>query len=94
MAELWALLHFLNPDLFNNLDKFKIWFDDLEDKDTLSKLHKVMKPFLLRRMKNDVLRDLKEKTEIVLYTGLSAMQKKYSPSSIYTNLCLDITSGF
>lgn len=36
-----------------------------------------MRPFILRRTKEDVLADLPKKTEMILYTGLSAMQKKY-----------------
>lgn len=36
-----------------------------------------MRPFILRRTKEDVLDDLPKKTEMILYTGLSAMQKKY-----------------
>jgi SNF2 family DNA or RNA helicase len=36
-----------------------------------------MRPFILRRTKEDVLDDLPKKTEMILYTGLSTMQKKY-----------------
>ena len=36
-----------------------------------------MEPFLLRRVKSEVLLDLPAKSEIILYTGLSAMQKKF-----------------
>ena len=83
MTELWSLLHFLNPLQFDNLEQFENWFHLVSSsknsdakKEVLDILHKVLKPFLLRRVKSDVLKDLKEKTEFVVYTGLSAMQKK------------------
>jgi len=48
-----------------------------EIKAAAAKLHALMRPFILRRTKEDVLNDLPKKTEMILYTGLSAMQKKY-----------------
>jgi SNF2 family DNA or RNA helicase len=83
MTELWSLLHFLNPLEFDNLEQFQRWFHLVSSsrkkeglQEVLDKLHKVLKPYLLRRVKADVLLDLKEKTEFVVYTGLSQMQKK------------------
>eukprot|EP01116_Phalansterium_solitarium_P016635 TRINITY_DN3900_c0_g1_i1.p1 TRINITY_DN3900_c0_g1~~TRINITY_DN3900_c0_g1_i1.p1 ORF type:complete len:679 (+),score=221.65 TRINITY_DN3900_c0_g1_i1:146-2182(+) len=87
LTELWSLLHFLNPELFDSLERFKQWFGSVDvtslhaaaDKAgqrRLQQLHDVLRPFLLRRVKSDVLLDLPEKTEIVVYTPMSAMQKK------------------
>lgn len=42
-----------------------------------SQLHNLLKPFLLRRVKSEVVKDLPKKSEIVLYHGMSALQKKY-----------------
>ncbi|KAL5477821.1 hypothetical protein EMCRGX_G024669 [Ephydatia muelleri] len=46
------------------------------DEGVASMLHFVLQPFLLRRVKSEVLLDLPEKSEVILYTGLSAVQKK------------------
>lgn len=42
-----------------------------------TELHSILQPFLLRRVKNQVLKDLPNKSEIVLYHKLSPLQKKY-----------------
>ena len=43
----------------------------------ISQLHDILKPFLLRRIKSEVIKDLPKKTEIILYHGMSVLQKKY-----------------
>ena len=43
----------------------------------ISELHNILKPFLLRRTKSEVVTDIPSKTEVVLYHGLSALQKKF-----------------
>lgn len=53
------------------------------DSDIISKLHAVLKPFLLRRLKSDVEKKLPPKVETKLYVGLSAMQRQ-----LYTKLLL------
>ena len=57
------------------------WFDlDIDDNDEknklISQLHKILRPFMLRRLKADVEKSLPPKHETILYTGMSAMQKK------------------
>ena len=64
MQELWALLHFIMPKLFDNHEQFAEWFSkDIEassmdrgelNKHQLKRLHAVLKPFMLRRLKKDV----------------------------------------
>eukprot|EP01127_Copromyxa_protea_P016450 TRINITY_DN4889_c0_g2_i1.p1 TRINITY_DN4889_c0_g2~~TRINITY_DN4889_c0_g2_i1.p1 ORF type:complete len:1099 (-),score=234.97 TRINITY_DN4889_c0_g2_i1:59-3355(-) len=51
-----------------------------EDEERASVLHEIMRPFILRRVKEDVLQDLPQKTEMVLYTGMSKLQKDYYKS--------------
>ena len=62
MAELWSLLHFVMPALFDSHDEFKEWFSrDIEghaegtkgkvDELQMSRLHMILKPFMLRRIK-------------------------------------------
>jgi SNF2 family DNA or RNA helicase len=55
LHELWALLNFLLPDVFDSADDFNAWFDTqkclADDKDLVTRLHGILKPFLLRRLK-------------------------------------------
>ncbi|CAG2236822.1 Chromatin-remodeling complex ATPase chain isw-1,Chromodomain-helicase-DNA-binding protein 1,SWI/SNF chromatin-remodeling complex subunit snf22,ISWI chromatin-remodeling complex ATPase CHR11,Lymphocyte-specific helicase,Probable ATP-dependent DNA helicase CHR12,ISWI chromatin-remodeling complex ATPase CHR17,ISWI chromatin-remodeling complex ATPase ISW1,Helicase SRCAP,Probable ATP-dependent helicase PF08_0048,Chromodomain helicase hrp1,Helicase swr-1,Transcription regulatory protein SNF2,ISWI chromatin-remod len=58
LHELWALLNFLLPDVFNSADDFDSWFCAKDclggDNELVSRLHEVLRPFLLRRIKSDV----------------------------------------
>lgn len=74
--ELWALLNFLLPDVFSSSEDFDLWFENQGgDQDRVVKqLHKVLEPFLLRRVKADVEKSLLPKKEINIYVGLSEMQ--------------------
>jgi len=81
LHELWALLNFLVPDVFASSEQFDEWFnldiaDDNEKSQLISQLHKILRPFMLRRLKADVEKSLPPKVETILFTGMSAMQKK------------------
>jgi len=76
LHELWALLNFLLPDVFGSSEDFDSWFDMSGDQtDVIKKLHGVLRPFLLRRLKNDVEKSLPPKVETLLHVGLTKMQK-------------------
>jgi SWI/SNF-related matrix-associated actin-dependent regulator of chromatin subfamily A member 5 len=80
LHELWALLNFLLPDVFESAEQFDDWFnldvDDTEAKQRIiSQLHKLLRPFMLRRLKIEVEKSLPPKTETILFTGMSAVQK-------------------
>jgi SWI/SNF-related matrix-associated actin-dependent regulator of chromatin subfamily A member 5 len=79
LHELWALLNFLLPDVFSDSAAFDQWFQQQEaDQDTVvQQLHKVLRPFLLRRVKSDVEKALKPKKETNIYVGMSEMQVKW-----------------
>ncbi|XP_078494335.1 SWI/SNF protein [Ciona intestinalis] len=80
LHELWALLNFLLPDVFNSSEDFDSWFNanNLEDdKGLVTRLHGVLRPFLLRRLKSDVEHSLLPKKETKIYTGLSKMQREW-----------------
>jgi len=92
LEELWSLLNFVNPNIFDDLDVFQSWFgfrdigrgtqvteilEDEQEERVVSKLHEILRPFLLRRMKKDVLFEMPEKREIVLYAGMTPLQKEY-----------------
>ena len=81
LHELWALLNFLLPDIFSDSDQFDEWFDlDVDDdaakKDMIGTLHKILRPFMLRRLKSDVAKGLPPKTETLLMVGMSKIQKE------------------
>lgn len=83
LHELWALLNFLLPDVFGDSDAFDLWFkgSGTEEEGNLdeiiSQLHKVLKPFLLRRVKSDVEKSLLPKKELNVYLKMSDMQKRW-----------------
>ncbi|XJO76806.1 hypothetical protein BDV3_007283 [Batrachochytrium dendrobatidis] len=80
LHELWALLNFLLPDVFSSAEDFDNWFstDQEGDQDKVVKqLHKVLRPFLLRRIKSDVEKSLLPKKRINLYVGMSTMQRMW-----------------
>ncbi|KAL8743104.1 MAG: hypothetical protein Q9190_004512 [Brigantiaea leucoxantha] len=79
LHELWALLNFLLPDVFGDSEAFDQWFSSQsEDQDTVvQQLHRVLRPFLLRRVKSDVEKSLLPKKEINLYIGMSDMQVRW-----------------
>jgi SWI/SNF-related matrix-associated actin-dependent regulator of chromatin subfamily A member 5 len=79
LHELWALLNFLLPDVFAQSEAFDKWFEGQgADQDlVVQRLHKVLRPFLLRRVKSDVEKSLLPKKEINLYIGMSDMQVRW-----------------
>ncbi|KAI0144129.1 SWI/SNF family of DNA-dependent ATPase [Hypoxylon sp. NC0597] len=79
LHELWALLNFLLPDVFGDSEAFDQWFSGQDaDSDTVvQQLHRVLRPFLLRRVKADVEKSLLPKKEVNLYIGMSEMQVKW-----------------
>lgn len=85
MAELWALLHFIMPKLFDSHEQFQEWFSkDIEANSTnkntlnqsqLNRLHAILKPFMLRRVKKDVEKEIGNKIEYEIKCELTQRQK-------------------
>lgn len=103
LSELWALLNFLLPTVFNSSDTFDAWFNapfsnygnqaaasssnadapdgennDLSNEERMliiHRLHELLRPFMLRRVKSEVLDQLPEKVEKVVRCELSSWQK-------------------
>ncbi|KAI9145778.1 SNF2 family N-terminal domain-containing protein [Paraphysoderma sedebokerense] len=85
MKELWALLHFIMPSLFDSHEEFSEWFSkDIEshaenkgqlNEHQLKRLHMILKPFMLRRVKKDVEHELGEKIELEISCNLTHRQK-------------------
>lgn len=97
LDELWSLLNFVNPQIFDDLTVFQSWFgfkdigqkthgatneasivDEERKNKTVSKLHHILRPFLLRRVKTDVLSEMPPKKEVVVYSGMSKLQLGYA----------------
>lgn len=89
LKELWSLLHFLMPGIFTDWEAFEHWFDfsDLQDEEGTKKfvedeenhalvkrIHTVLQPLLLRRVKADVAHHLPKKREYVLYAPMTKEQ--------------------
>jgi len=79
LNELYALFRFLNPAMFGSPEEFSrnyaIPVQKNDDKDALHELKKKIYPFILRRLKRDVLKELPEKVEQTLYVDMSDEQK-------------------
>ena len=80
LHELWALLNFLLPDIFASAEDFDSWFSTGGSTEVVKKLHAVIRPFLLRRLKADVERSLPPKIETKLYVGMTDMQRQWYKS--------------
>lgn len=91
LTELWSLLHFLMPTIFDKLESFESWFDfsalnerdgyqqilsEERKKSLVTSLHAILKPFLLRRVKADVETSLPKKREYILYAPLTQTQQE------------------
>ncbi|XP_028284488.1 chromodomain-helicase-DNA-binding protein 3 isoform X2 [Parambassis ranga] len=77
LEELFHLLNFLTPNRFNNLEGFLEEFADISKEDQIKKLHDLLGPHMLRRLKADVFKNMPAKTELIVRVELSPMQKKY-----------------
>ena len=75
LGELWSLFHFLNPGLLGSLPSFNERFagpiEMQKDQVAKQRLKRLVQPFLLRRLKTQVLEELPSRTEIVLHVEMS-----------------------
>ncbi|XP_060174119.1 protein CHROMATIN REMODELING 5 isoform X2 [Lycium barbarum] len=79
VEELWALLHFLDPDKFKSKDEFVQNYKNLSSFNELelANLHKELRPHILRRVIKDVEKSLPPKIERILRVEMSPLQKQY-----------------
>lgn len=97
LSELWSLLNFLLPELFDDLRSFESWFDierisqqdaneeimATEQKDhILSMLHQILTPFMLRRLKSDVELVIPPKKEIIVFCPLTKLQQTFYKATL------------
>lgn len=81
LGELWNLFHFINPGLLGTINKFNeryaIPIERYQDRTAKKKLKKLIRPFILRRIKSDVLDELPSKTEITLDVQMSPEEQHF-----------------
>ncbi|BDS15162.1 DEAD/DEAH box helicase [Aureispira anguillae] len=81
LGELWNLFRFINPGLLGSLknfrDRFAIPIEKDKNIETQQQLQLLIRPFILRRHKKEVLKELPEKTEIVLSVNLSEEEQVF-----------------
>lgn len=85
LMELWALMHFLMPHIFQSHKEFKDWFSNPVNsmiegtsnysEDLIRRLHSILRPFMLRRLKKDVEKQLPGKFEHIVMCKLSKRQR-------------------
>ncbi|KAL1608413.1 transcriptional regulator [Paraconiothyrium brasiliense] len=107
LVELWAMLNFVLPTIFKSSKSFDEWFNtpfantggqdkmEMTEEEQLlviRRLHKVLRPFLLRRLKKDVEKDLPDKTERVIKCNFSALQAKLY-KQLVTNSSISVSDG-
>jgi ATP-dependent helicase STH1/SNF2 len=107
LTELWAMLNFVLPTIFKSATSFDEWFNtpfantggqdkmELTEEEQLlviRRLHKVLRPFLLRRLKKDVEKDLPDKTERVIKCNFSTLQAKLY-KQLVTNQRIVVSDG-
>lgn len=81
LSELYSLFRFLNPTMFGSLEDFNSRYaapiQKDNDKDTLLALRRKIFPFMLRRLKRDVLKDLPDRIEQTLYVEMTKEQHDF-----------------
>lgn len=97
LRELWSLLNFLLPEIFDDLGSFEMWFDveimseesadeaiieEERKKNILSMLHQILTPFMLRRVKSDVDLEIPPKKELLVYCPLTDVQREFYQSTV------------
>mmetsp|Transcript_33915 Transcript_33915/g.55017 ORF Transcript_33915/g.55017 Transcript_33915/m.55017 type:complete len:933 (+) Transcript_33915:210-3008(+) len=88
LHELWALLNYLMPGIFSNSEEFDSIFEtDTDSKnEVMEQLHLVLKPFMIRRLKVDAESSLLPKKEMLVFVGMSALQKQVYKGVLDKNL--------
>ena len=80
LAELWSIFDFIMPGYLYTYKKFKDEFETPiikeNDNEAMQRLQKIVAPFILRRIKRDVLKELPDKTEQIMYSKMDEEQQK------------------
>ncbi|CAG2163515.1 unnamed protein product, partial [Oppiella nova] len=94
LEELFNLLNFLSPSRFDDMEGFLNEFADIAKEEQVKKLHDMLGPHLLRRLKADVLKNMPSKSEFLVRVDLAPLQKKYYKFILTRNFeALNIKGG-
>lgn len=110
LNELWSLLNFILPDIFHDLELFQSWFDfddilgqgshadkvlqkEMQEK-LVTSLHSILKPFLLRRLKKDVVKNLPPKREYIVYAELTPFQRTMYSAALKRDLVGSVIEAY
>ena len=77
VSEFWTLLNFCDEEAYDDLDEFLEKYGDMKDKETVDKLHEEIRPYILRRLKEDVEKSVPPKEETLIEVELTMPQKQY-----------------
>ena len=77
LQELFHLLNFLQPDRFVSLERFEHEFSHIDKEEQIARLHKMLAPHLLRRLKEDVMKGLPPKSEFIVRVDFTKLQQQY-----------------
>mmetsp|Transcript_1524 Transcript_1524/g.2023 ORF Transcript_1524/g.2023 Transcript_1524/m.2023 type:complete len:2660 (+) Transcript_1524:292-8271(+) len=77
IQELWTLLNFIEPYKFPSLEEFEAHYGNMGNKDQVERLQNKISPFMLRRVKEDVAKDIPAKEETLIDVELTSIQKQY-----------------
>ena len=77
VKEFWTLLNFIDPDNYDDIDDFMEEYGDMKSKDKIDMLHEQIRPYILRRLKEDVEKSVPPKEETLIEVELTLSQKQY-----------------
>lgn len=97
LHELWSLLNFLMPQIFSSSQDFDTWFNltnsDPDDQEYLVKqLHRILRPFMLRRLKKEVETKLPPKKELYVFLGMTDTQRELYKNFLTKNI--EVVNGY
>ncbi|MDO4169134.1 MAG: SNF2 helicase associated domain-containing protein [Lachnospiraceae bacterium] len=92
LSELWSIFDYLMPGILESYEKFRKKYENPiilgQDQSTMEQLKKLVSPFILRRVKKDVLKELPDKVEQIVYAQMDSEQKK-----LYTGHALNLLTS-
>ena len=81
LSDLWSIFDFIMPGYLYEYEHFKTNYEQpivlTKDENALRRLQKMVSPFILRRRKKDVLKDLPDKIEHIMYMNMTEEQREY-----------------
>ena len=77
LDELWTLLNFIDPLAFASHAEFAAEFGQMQDESQVVRLQTLLRPYMLRRVKEDVAKHIPAKEETIIEVELTTVQKQY-----------------